>query len=197
MLIDKTYFTGKLNLPNVEQGTVNQDLILNNNELHRFIQEYELKYLTDAFGFIVARDILSKIDSDGNIIAGTEQKYIDLIDGVDDWLGLRYEANGIKYSQVANYVYCMYIAENERKMTNLGVTVDEVEKGRVVSSWSKYNSAWRDMFKQRQAFELDDWYSYSYYLNTATKTLFDYITGNTDWDTQYFISYNNTNSLGI
>ena len=200
MLIDKTYFTGSIELPNVEQGTVNPDLVLNNDDLTRAIQQYEFEYLQDVFGFSIAKDILSKVDANGVINPSSDQKYFDLIEGVGDWVGLRYEVSGIKYSQIANYVYCKYLYDTETKLTNLGNTVDDVEKGVIRSSWNKFNDAWREMFKYRQLFECEyDWYYYetSYNRDTSFKTLYEYIRDSDEWDTKNFIWYDNTNSLGI
>ena len=190
-LIDKTYFTGKLNIPNINQ--TGNNLVINNVAiLDRVIAEYTFKYLSDVFGLIIAKEILSKIDSDGNIIVGTEQKYIDLINGNgSDWLGLRYEVSGVKYSQIANYCFCQYLHETETKLTNIGNTVDSVEKGKIISSWNKFNYAWREMFKMRQSM----WLGYCY--DEDVKNLYDYINDSPDWDVKYFKFYENTNSFGL
>lgn len=198
MLIDKTYFTGKLNLPNVEQGTVNPDLILNNDSLTRTINEYVFKYLVDVFGVTIAKEILNVIEPDGTITPGTDQKYIDLIDGQGDWLGLRYEIQGVKYSQVANYVYCMYLKEHETELSNLGNSVNDIEKGIRVSDWNKFNDAWREMFKFRQPEGWDDFgfpQCLDYYNNY--KTLYQYLTDSADWNTDKFVVYHNTNLFDI
>lgn len=200
MLIDKTYFTGKLNIPNVEQAeTANPDLVTNNNNLDRIIKEYEFKYLADVFGFLTTKTIFEQLEPDGTVKTTADQKYKDLINGDgNEWLGLRYEVNGIKYSQVANYVYCQYLYEFERRLTNLGVTVDEAEKSKVVSSWNKFNDAWREMIVSRQPYWMHKCYDYWYENNNQEiKSLYDYILDNQDWNTEYFKAYENTNSFGI
>lgn len=197
MIIDKSYFTGSLELPNVEQGTVNSDLVLNNDNLERSIKQYEFEYLSDAFGFTIAKDILSKVQADGTIIPGSDQKYFDLIDGVDDWVGLRYTVSDIKYSQIANYVYCKYLRDAETGLTNVGNTIDEVEKGKTRSSWNKFNDAWRKMFKFRQYYEFQYEWHYLYGKDKSFKTLYEYITDSDGWSADNFKWYSNTNSLGI
>ena len=200
MIIDETYFTGKLNIPNVQQAPVNTNLVSNNSILDRIIKEYSFKYLSDVFGVIVAKDILSKVDSTGAIIPGTDQKYIDLIEGNgSNWLGLRYEVNGVKYSQIANYCYCQYLNETETKLTNIGNTIDESEKGKILSSWNKFNEAWREMFVMRQPkwFEVYGYPYYDYTLEVDVKNLYDYITDSPDWDNKYFKMYENTNKFGL
>jgi hypothetical protein len=198
MLIDKTYFTGSLELPNIEQGDVNSNLILNNDKLDRAINQYCFVYLVDVFGVSIAKEILDVIEPDGTITPGTDQKYIDLIDGVVDWLGLRYEIQGVKYSQIANFVYCQYLRDNESQLSNLGNSLNDIEKGQRISSWNKFNEAWREMFKLRQPADLI-YYGYpcDYEYQNNYKTLYEYLTGSEDWNTDKFIIYHNTNIFDI
>jgi hypothetical protein len=198
MLIDKSYFTGKLELPNVEQGDVNADLILNNDNLDRLINEYEFKYLIDVFGVTIAKEILAVIEPDGTITPGSDQKYFDLIEGVDDWLGLRYEVSTVKYSQVANYVYCQYLNQYETQLSNLGNSVNEIEKGTRISNWSKFNESWREMMLQRQIRDYNDLYFYGYaYRENPFYTLYEYLSNSADWSTSKFRWYENTNSFNL
>lgn len=202
MLIDKTYFTGKLSIPNLQQSeTANPDLITNNSNLERLINEYEFRYLVDVFGFSIAKTILDQLEADGTVKATTDQKYKDLIDGNgSDWLGLRFDVNSIKYSQIANYVYCQYLYENERRLTDLGVTVDTAEKSKMVSSFGKYNDAWREMISMRQPSWFDNFYNNLYpfhYSNKDLKTLFEYIRESEDWNIEHFKTYQNTNAFDI
>ena len=199
MIIDKTYFVDKLNIPNLDLDE-NSDLISANSNLDNVIARYSFKYLTDAFGYFTAKQILAVIKPNGQIYSGTEQKYIDLINGKEseEWLGLRYEINNIKYSQIANFCYCQYTKEYETRLTEMGNTLDEGEKSLVVSSWSKFNASWREMMDMRQpcfGSYVDDWY----YGNKVRdfKTLYDYISTSDDWDTNKFVYYENTNSLGL
>lgn len=201
MIVNKTYFTGRLNIPNVNQNTVNNDLISNNDRLDMVIRESAIKYLSDVFGFLISKTILEQLENDGTVKATAEQKYKDLIDGNgSDWLGLRFEVNGIKYSQIANYVYCNYLQQNEQKLTNIGVTQDNSEKSSVVSSWNKYSDSWREMMAMRQPTWIGNWYNNLhplYWHEKDTKTLYEYIVNNDDWNDRYFKTYENTNALGI
>ena len=90
MIVDNSYFTGKLNIPNLSD---NQDYINNNDKLDNAIKEYEFIYLKSILGFEVAKDVLDKVQADGQVTGG--QKYKDLIEGEGEWKGLRYEVNGV------------------------------------------------------------------------------------------------------
>ena len=47
MIVDNSYFTGKLNIPNLSD---NQDYINNNDKLDNAIKEYEFIYLKSILG---------------------------------------------------------------------------------------------------------------------------------------------------
>ena len=197
MLIDKSYFTGKINIPNLEQDTVNPDLITNNNSFDRLIKEYTFKYLVDVFGFKVANEILDEVEPDGTVKASAEQKYKDLINGVDKWRGLRYEVQGVKYSQIAYYVYCQWVYENQTQLTDIGNTIDNAEKANVVNSWNKFNDAWREMHLLREPEHFYSVQNYYFRNKQDIYTLYDYISESSAWVTNDFISYENTNSFGL
>ena len=193
MIVDNSYFTGKLNIPNLSD---NQDYINNNDKLDNAIKEYEFIYLKSILGFEVAKDVLDKVQADGQVTGG--QKYKDLIEGEGEWKGLRYEVNGVKYSQIANYVYCQYLLENQTELTEAGNTIATFEKGNVISSWSKYNRAWQDMMLERQLHYVYDLSYYNYNVNNrGFITLWEYLSNSDDWDINHFQYWENTNKLGI
>jgi len=200
MIIDKTYFVEALNIPNLDLEE-NTDLISNNNNLDNVIARYSFIYLKDVFGYKIAKEILNVIKPNGEFVSGVDQKYVDLIDGDDasDWMGLRYSINGIKYSQIANFVYCNYLKEYENRMTDIGATVDNAEQGKGISSWYKFNHAWREMYGMRQP--LNNVYEFVYYNDywnpEDNKTLYEYIRDNSNWSTDKFVCYDNSNALGL
>jgi hypothetical protein len=144
-----TYFTTILEIPNMDNSTT----INNVDKLNSFIDQYEFEYLLSVFGFKEAKEILSKVDAEGNIISGTAQKYIDLIDGTADWIGLRYTVNSHKYSQLANYVFCKYLEYGELELTELGTLFNGLEQGYKRSNKYFHNKAWRAMYKDRKRLE--------------------------------------------
>ena len=189
MIIDNSYFTGKLEIPNLS----NDDQYINNNAtLDQTILEYEFQYLKAALGFKVAKDVINAVGANGQITGS--QKYKDLIDGLNDWIGLRYEINGVKYSQIANYVYCQYLLENQTQLTESGNSLAQFEKGSVLSSWNKFNIAWQAMIKERQTYDCDYHYLYD---NRGYITLHEYLSKSDDWDVSNFEVWRNTNKLGI
>jgi len=201
MIIDKTYFVDDLNIPNLDFSE-NSDLISNNNALDNIISRSSFKYLSDVFGYKVAKEILNVFKTNGQIKSGTDQKYIDLIEGKDDedWQGLRYEVSGVKYSQIANYVYCQYLAQYENRLTDFGVTNDNAEQGRSISSWVKFNASWKVMLSMRQIcdYHLYENYHFDYNFKPRdAKSLYEYLRDSADWDVDKFVHYEETNSLGL
>ena len=196
MITDITYFINLLEIPNTDD---NNTTINNVDKLNAFIKQYEYEYLLECFGFEQAKDIVEKVNPDGTIKGNSpsNQKYIDLIDGVGNWKGLRYEINGHKYSQLANYVFCKYLELGELELTELGTLYNALEQGFKRSNKYFHNKAWRFMIKERQL--TCEYYDYMYYNqnNRQTLTLQQYITESTDWDSNYFNYWENSNQLDL
>lgn len=198
MITDVSYYVGSRFIPNISQEDENGlagQTINNNAALLLTIAEYEISFLSDAFGFYEAKTILDQLETDGSVKTSADQKYKDLINGDASikWRGLRYEIAGVKQSMVADYVYSNYVRETETRLTNLGNTVDQAEKAQIISSTNKYVQAWRRMYELRES---RDYYSW-YYLARDEKTLYNFISENAGFNTEYFKFYENLNSLGI
>lgn len=201
MITDISYFKSERFIPNLvqtESTGLSSSTLNNNDELQRLIDEYEIQFLSDAFGFYEAKTILGQLNEDGTVKTEADQKYKDLIDGNESikWRGLRYEAANIKQSMVADYIYCKYVNQTDSRLSQIGNTVDQAEKSTVVSSWSKFVQAWRRMFEQRQ-WKQDRYYWSLEYFNSDELTLFDFISQTEGFSTQYFKFYENQNSIGL
>jgi hypothetical protein len=198
MITDVSYYVGSRFIPNIyqEAGTGLAAQTINNNDaLLLTIAEYEINFLSDAFGFYESKIILDQFETDGTVKVSANQKYKDLIDGNDSikWRGLRYEIAGVKQSMVADFVYANYVRETETRLTQLGNTVDQAEKAQIISSTNKYVQAWRRMYELREARE----YYHFMYLSIDEVTLYKFISDNAGFTTEYFKFYENLNSLGI
>jgi hypothetical protein len=197
-ITDVSYYVGSRFIPNIiqeaETGLIGET-ISNNDALLLTISEYEISFLSDAFGFYESKIILDQFEADGTVKVGADQKYKDLIDGDETikWRGLRYEVAGVKQSMVADFVYAKYVRETETRLTQLGNTVDQAEKAQIVSSYTKYVQAFRRMYEQRESRDFHYWF----FLSTDEKTLYDFISENEGFSTEYFKFYENVNSLGI
>jgi len=189
-IVDKSYFTGKLKIPNIESQ--NTDVIVNDDKLEQAINKYEFIYLRDALGFEVAKNVINQITSGSGSLNG--QAVNNLVDGYGSWQGLKYEISNVKYSQVANFIFCNYLIENQSQLTEVGNVVDEFEKSKLLSSWNKYNIAWQEMMQERQELWRYDGY---YYENRDIVTLREYLAESDDFNTNYFKWYQTTNKLGL
>lgn len=146
MILDYTYFQGKLALPNVRHGSHN-DLsnvlnIVGTQSLEWFIAKYEPEFLRNLLG-----DKLFNAFKEGREQQPTSQKWIDLEKAL-------YWQDGIyKFSPAANYVY-FFIKENLISQT----TVHGEKRGTMdygadsVNETDKQVSAWYDMCKMIEDF---------------------------------------------
>ena len=160
MIIDLTYLNKEpLFLPNIGEQRVNRD-----DEYLVFIDKYEFQFLLLSLGFELAKELLDQFEADGSWKPSAEQKWKDLVDGKDNWQGLRFSVGEFKQSMIANYVYCQYLYESDRNLTAVGSVVDDVEKGHRLSNWSKFVNAWREMIEMRQERKKDGTLSLKEYL---------------------------------
>ena len=137
MIVQTTDFKGHLLIPNLEGSAPLE--IGNFKELELYIQTEEPKLLIKLFGYELAKEISSKVDAEGGIIDGTEQEFIDLIHGKDDYIGLS--------QLMANYIYTIYIKDHDEELGGVGV-VKEKSKGADSSSIrNKYIRAYREYFE--------------------------------------------------
>lgn len=198
MIYDLSYFKNELHIPNIYDDV---DIVSNNEKLLEVMRNSDVKFLTDCFGFKIAKDVLNAVDEDGNVKAGTDATIEKLINGDEDkdWLGLRYEVNGVKKSILANFAFCQYLYQTETELTQVGNVKDNVENGNRVSNWGKYVSVWNEMLKQRQKdYEVTDYNWYLQLKNTYGITLQEFINQNSEtFAFDKFLRLEKVNSFGL
>lgn len=112
-LIDKTYFQGKINIPNVNEYDGTENVV---DSLEISIDKYVPLFLQNVLGTILFNE-LNPFVSGVTLNALAPQKWKDLVDGVsyDDgkkvWRGLRYEQGLYKESILAQFVYFNHYQE--------------------------------------------------------------------------------------
>lgn len=108
-LIDKTYFQGKINIPNLSEYDGGVD-----DAFEISVDKYVPMFLQNVLGTVLFTELDSFIDG-VNLDPLAPQKWIDLVDGVsyDDkiWRGLRYEKGLYKESILAYFVYFNHYQE--------------------------------------------------------------------------------------
>ena len=121
-LIDNSYFILEMNVPNTDN--TNPALNGSTNELSKFIEKYESKYLSEVLGYEMYKDFLANIQL---------QKYKDLLDGVEftdslgrlnKWCGF---ANSEKLSPIANYVYVKLLSHRVSSLAGIGLVSTNAE----------------------------------------------------------------------
>ena len=138
MIIDHTYFTQKLSLPQ-RGNTEGQELIAD------FIEQYEEEYLKCALGYD-----LWKAFSDG--IAGSgavDQRWTDLLDGLEfTYLSRNYNWDGFataKKTPIANYVYYKWMEDQAEHNTLVGTAIQNADNNSRVNAVTKMVDAWNRM----------------------------------------------------
>jgi len=68
------------------------------------------------FSYEFSKEILESVNSNGQVKDSASELVTKLINGDAEfnWLGLRFEINGIKMSVMANYTYCQYLVQKEK-----------------------------------------------------------------------------------
>lgn len=139
-LIDKTYFQGRLLIPNTNEPDPNNRTSLDLNELIAECEEYVLSL---AFGREMYLDLKDN-----------RSNYSDLINGVkyekDDnlfiWDGLI--STNPKRSLIADYTYYQWNVLKSTQSTDFGEVSPDVKIGRKSSSAPKMVNAWNSFIRQ-------------------------------------------------
>ena len=148
MIIDNSYFLNKsVYIPQaVAQPSIGGNTPNAITQLQQEIDEKESEFLVSFLGWEQYAELLEQIEDDAPYAwkAGALQKWKDLVDGVDNWRGLRYTIGGKKVSIIANYVFFHYLASDFSSYSTTGVQVAEAENstrqlpnGKQVASWNQ------------------------------------------------------------
>jgi hypothetical protein len=198
MIYDLTYFENELFIPNLYAD--DSDVVSNNDLMLRIMKSSDIVFLKDCFGLNLAKEILDNVETDGTVKPTAPQLIKDIVDGDGDWLGLRFEINGVKKSLIANYAYCQYLSQTERRLTQLGSVQNDAEKGQIKSNWNKYVVAWNEMlfFRQRKKVYHKHWKRFVYEKNDDdVLSLEEYIIQKDGLSIDKFKRYDPVNAFGL
>jgi len=139
MIIDYTYFIGKLRLPqtgNTDGRTV----------VEEFAEIYETEILKKAMGYDLWKAFTDGIEGSGD----PDQRWEDLLDGVTfEYKGINLRFNGLdpedKITPIANYCYYKYLEDSAADVTLAGVATGAVDNNTRVSPMQKMIDAWNAM----------------------------------------------------
>lgn len=160
-IIDDTYFQyPKREIPNVDEADsrVYAELEMLIDEKCRLFMRYFLTEaeVTDFESYLVNGMFPT-------ITTGIPQKWIDLVNGKDDWKGLIYSLGTSKNSLLADFVYYHYLVNHVSYMTGVGDAKANPKGASLVNPTQRIVNVWNDFVRQYQFanFCSTEYYSYS------------------------------------
>jgi hypothetical protein len=149
-LIDKTYFNGILNIPNIYE--VNSDEL---NNLNKNIDKYARLFMQEFLGVELFIDFDSHLTG-GVLNNNAPQKWKDLVNGVvytiNDktfkWKGLIYTEGAINTSLIANFVY--YFSYQNSINSSIGQVVINPRNGENVNPSEHLTRVWNEFIEMYQ-----------------------------------------------
>jgi hypothetical protein len=196
MIIDSSYFLNKtVFIPNaVAQPSIGSNAPSAINNLIGEIYYKEKELLTSILGYAQYLELASQFVETAGVwdwISSPLQKWVDLVDGKDNWNGLRYTIGENKISLIANYVYCHYLEQDYLSYTTSGVVVPKSENAMNVNPTQKITIAWNDFVKKLNG-------SCNYNNTNSELSLLDFMSlNNVDYDLSFFEIRTVRNSLGL
>jgi hypothetical protein len=147
MIINAQYFqTKELYIPNsVAQPSIGSVSPSATTQLNEEIESIEQSLLLDILGYEQLQELNAQFETNGNWKTGALQKWKDLVDGKDDWKGLRYTIGTKKISLIAYYVFFYYLGMDFHTYSTTGMQIPKAENSTVndpsvkqVTVWNKF-----------------------------------------------------------
>jgi|TARA_R110000868_G_scaffold159835_2_gene389046 hypothetical protein len=211
MIINAQYFqTKELYIPNsVAQPSIGSVLPSATAQLNEEIESIEQSLLLDILGYEQLQELMAQFDEDGEWVEDPIQKWVDLVDGVDDWKGLRYSIGTKKISLIAYYVFFYYLGTDFQTYSTTGMQIPRAENSLYNNPSIKQTTVWNKFIKmyigdKRYGLPLLENNWNGYFLNFSGKvignevSLYDYLMKNRDlYDTSYFTVKTHINYMGL
>lgn len=144
------------------------------------IERYEPEYLSKVLGYGFYKEVLAALGDGSNV----EQKYKDLVDGVDYTVsGVLYQWRGLRH-YTASYIYYWYMRMNFTDTTLVGEVSQKGENSIGVSVSDKMVKAYNDSSWGRGEFWYNWWFyccrGVNYQDYAGQRKLYHYLTNNTE-----------------
>jgi hypothetical protein len=211
MIINAQYFqTKELYIPNsVAQpsiGSVSPSAV---TQLNEEIESIEQSLLLDILGYEQLQELNAQFEPNGDWIANPVQKWVDLVDGKDDWKGLRYTIGTKKISLIAYYVFFYYLGMDFQTYSTTGMQIPMAENSQTnnpsvkqVSVWNKFIRMYvgRGMYDNGDVSSNwnGDYISFGDTMIGNEVTLYRYLTNNRDiYDVTFFTNKTPLNYFGL
>lgn len=210
-IIDQTYFTRDLSIPNINEMQTEAF-----DNLNSFVDEYVRQLLRDALGIEIFNELDSYVIGGAFDGTGAPQYIIDLVNGKEyvnsgttyKWSGLISTQGVFKKSLLANYVYYQWLKNNFSTQSGVGEVTINPQNANLVNPTQKLVSVWNTFLLMYQ--NMNTCYPSVYYkghtqvidwlgINANTEvSLIQYLNDNdTDFSTATLRVYEYQNQLGI
>jgi hypothetical protein len=211
MIINAQYFqTKELYIPNsVTQPSIGSVLPSATAQLNEEIESIEQSLLLDILGYEQLQELMAQFDEDGNWVEDPIKKWVDLVDGVDDWKGLRYTIGTKKISLIAYYVFFYYLGTDFQTYSTTGMQIPRAENSLYNNPSVKQTTVWNKFIRMyigdvRYGLPVLENNWNGDFLNFSGKvignevSLYDYLMKNRDlYDTTYFTVKTHINYMGL
>ena len=211
MIINAQYFqTKELYIPNsVAQPSIGSVLPSATAQLNEEIESIEQSLLLDILGYEQLQELMAQFDEDGEWVEDPIQKWVDLVDGVDDWKGLRYTIGTKKISLIAYYVFFYYLGTDFQTYSTTGMQIPRAENSLYNNPSVKQTTVWNKFIRMyigdvRYGLPVLENNWNGDFLNFSGKvignevSLYDYLMKNSDlYDTTYFTVKSHINYMGL
>jgi hypothetical protein len=211
MIIDTSYFQSKeVFIPNaIAQPSIGSNTPTSISQLQQEIDSREYDLLLLFLGQEQTDELLSQFETDGTWKTSALQKWKDLVDGVDNWRGLRYTVGTKKVSIIAFYVFFYYLKEDFSTYSTTGINVAKSENAQSQLPNEKQVSAWNSFVKMYQG---DSFNRLNYSVssnwngtmlrwsgqNGNAVSLYEFMFKNSDvYDTSFFINQSVINTYNL
>lgn len=155
-IIDDTYFQKELNVPNVNE--MDSDTL---TSLNISIDRYVRQFLQDALGYALFTELDSYI-TDGVLDSGAPQKWRYLVNGKDQWKGLKFEEGTYKGSILAKYVFYFWLKDAVSLLTGTGEKTITATDALAVNSTQRLTNVWNDFVVDNQGLFIPCKWYYGY-----------------------------------
>lgn len=211
MIIDTSYFKTKgVFIPNaVAQPSIGSNTPTSILKLQQEIDEKEYELLLSFLGFEQTTELLAQFESDGTWKTSALQKWKDLVDGLEEWKGLRYTIGTKKISLIAFYVFFYYLKDDFSTYSTTGIQVTQSENALSQLPNEKQTTAWNKFVNMYNGGNIQtknhtfsrNWNGTMLRWNNGERnevSLYDFISSKSDvYNLSFFNHYNVINSMNL
>ncbi len=216
MIINTSYFLNKnVFIPNaVAQPSIGSNTPTSIIQLQAEIDERENELLLSFLGYEQTEELLDQFEQVSPSIEWTWkesalQKWKDLVDGLEEWKGLRYTIGTQKISLIAYYMFFYYLKSDYSTYSTTGIQIAKSENSisqlpneKQVSAWNKFVNMYDGgNISQRNYNFSRNWNGLMLRWNTGERnnvSLYDFMSSKSDvYDLSFFNHYDIINSMNL